>query len=420
MAGRESRPPRFKVPFAAKIGAAIVLGCLTGVVLGPRAEVLGQLGILIIQLLKALATPLIFFAILDAFVRTVIRKRKGVKLVITCVINATVAGFIAISLSHLLPIGRYVDVGQLRAAMSAAAPPSAPRAELTWLSVVKSFVPVSLVEAFGGNQVLAVVFTAVLLGMALRVWKNGGINPSESETVERWIGGVFHWLTLALQLVVLAIPLAAFGVIAQVVGKHGFSVFGALGFFVGLVMLGLALHALVYYPLVLWFYARKSPLEFFKQGSEALLTAFATGSSLATLPVTLKTLQEKMKVSAESSRLAACVGTNLNNDGILLYEAVAALLVAQVSGLSLGLGDQVVLVVTSALAAMGIAGVPDAGLITLSLVLAAADLPLAIVPLLFPVDWLVGRMRATVNVTCDMMVAHVVEHEPKRPKAKAS
>jgi Na+/H+-dicarboxylate symporter len=135
----------------------------------------------------------------------------------------------------------------------------------------------------------------------------------------------------------------------------------------------------------------------------------AAGSSLATLPVTLRTLEERMGVSAESARLAAVVGSNLNHDGIILYEAVAALFVAQIYGMELGVGQELHIVAMSVLAAIGIAGVPEAGLVTLSLVLGAAGLPLAAVPLLLPVDWLLGRMRATANVMSDMVVATIID-----------
>ena len=139
------------------------------------------------------------------------------------------------------------------------------------------------------------------------------------------------------------------------------------------------------------------------------MTAFGTGSSMATLPVTLETLEKDLRVSHDSARLAACVGTNFNNDGIMLYEVVAALFIAQISGISLGGVDKAKLAVTSALAAAGIAGVPEAGLITLSLVLSSVGLPLASLPVLLTVDWLLGRFRAMTNVTSDLLVATMLD-----------
>jgi Na+/H+-dicarboxylate symporter len=125
--------------------------------------------------------------------------------------------------------------------------------------------------------------------------------------------------------------------------------------------------------------------------------------------VTLPTLEQRLGVSRESARLAAVVGTNLNHDGIILYEASAALFVAQLYAVQLTLAQQLKIVALSVMAAVGIAGVPEAGLVTLSLVLGRAGLPLTAVPLLLPVDWLLGRLRATTNVASDMTVATLLD-----------
>ncbi len=206
-------------------------------------------------------------------------------------------------------------------------------------------------------------------------------------------------------VVVRVVPLAAFGVMAKVVGTSGLDLFPLLGIFVLLVALGMALQVFVWYGLLLRWVARRAPGRFFRMAGDALGTALAAGSSLATLPVTLRTLEEGMGVSSESARLAAVVGTNLNHDGIVLYEAAATLFVAQLYGVVLPLAQQIKIVGLAVVAAVGIAGVPEAGLVTLSLVIGGVGLPLAAVPLLLPVDWVLGRLRATVNVASDMVVA---------------
>ncbi|MGH9369479.1 MAG: dicarboxylate/amino acid:cation symporter, partial [Thermoanaerobaculia bacterium] len=146
-------------------------------------------------------------------------------------------------------------------------------------------------------------------------------------------------------------------------------------------------------------------------------------SSLATVPVTLRAL-DTLGVSLRSSRLVVLVGTNLNNDGILLYEAMAVLFVAQVHGIPLGLGEQAAAALVCLVAGIGIAGVPEAGLISLSLVLATVGLPLEILPLLLTVDWLLSRARAMTNVTSDMLVAVLLDHfagrEPVATPARAA
>ena len=152
----------------------------------------------------------------------------------------------------------------------------------------------------------------------------------------------------------------------------------------------------------------KRPLAFWRACSEPLLTALSTGSSLATLPVTLRTL-DRLGVRPAASRLAACIGTNFNNDGIMLYEVVAAIFIAQLTGHSLSVTALVLLCATSAFAAAGIAGIPEAGLVTLTLVLEAAHLPTELVPILLTVDWLLGRLRATTNVASDLVVSAMLD-----------
>jgi DAACS family dicarboxylate/amino acid:cation (Na+ or H+) symporter len=148
--------------------------------------------------------------------------------------------------------------------------------------------------------------------------------------------------------------------------------------------------------------------RFVEVAKKPVVYAFGTNSSLATLPLTLDAL-DSLEISKSSSRLGACIGTNLNNDGIVLYEAMAVLFVAQAFGLELSFGQQIMAALMSLVAAIGVAGVPEAGVVSLSLVLTAVGLPLEIVPLLLTVDWIVARMRSITNVLSDMTVSIGIE-----------
>lgn len=196
---------------------------------------------------------------------------------------------------------------------------------------------------------------------------------------------------------------------AQTVGTHGIGELRGLGVYLGVVILGLALHVgLVYHAWVVL--VARIPLRRFWAGvREPVVYAAGASSSLATLPVTLRSLR-LMGVSDEAARMSACVGTNLNNDGILLYEAMAALYVAQVFGIELSFFQQLMIAATCVLAGVGIAGIPEAGLISLALVLTTAGLPLTILPLLLSVDWVLSRCRAMTNVISDMLVAVLIDH----------
>jgi Na+/H+-dicarboxylate symporter len=390
----------------------VACGCILGIVLGTKATVLGDLSMLLIQALKTLATPLVFFAIVDAFCKTQFQAKSGFRLISISAINAFVASAIALAVSTFLPMGDQVRLTELAQSLegvgsSGASTKVLPSVDLT--KVVGGLVPHHIFEPFIENNVISIVILSILMGLAMRHLKAKKDFQSEALVLERFFSGGLQIVSWVLRQVIKAVPLMITGIIAKLVGTSGFGFFSTLGTFVLWITTGLVLHAGVYYSLIL-ISIRKSPVQFFRDSAEALFTAFGTGSSLATLSVTLRVLQNKMKVTKESSQLAACVGTNLNHDGILLYEALTALFVAQVFGISLTFSQKAMLLLTSTLAAVGIAGVPDAGLITLSLVLGSVGLPLSFVPVLTTVDWLIGRMRATTNVTSDLVVANVLDY----------
>lgn len=177
-------------------------------------------------------------------------------------------------------------------------------------------------------------------------------------------------------------------------------------------ILGLAVHVFVYYGLLTAVVARRSPLALLRGMADAFVTVLSCGSSVATIPVTLSCL-DRLGIRPAASRLAAVAGTNLNHDGIILYEAAATLFVAQALGMHLSLAQQMGVAGAAVLAGIGMAGVPEAGLVTLPLVLAAGGIPAEVIPvvlpLLLPVDWIIGRFRAATNVASDAMVSILLD-----------
>lgn len=388
--------PYTRIPLGLRVLLAVMLGVLIGLAAGERAVPLGEVALLIIRALKTLATPLLFVAVVEAFIEARITGRMGAVLVAICLLNGSVASGIALGLARLFPVGNGWVLPHVPTSVGAVSIPALD----PWKSLDK-LVPESVLTPFLNNEVLGVILIAVAVGLGLR--------RSESKLLRQGVSEAYGVLLQILMALVHLVPIAVLCVIAKVVGGGNAGAFVALGKFVGVVTLGLLVHALLYYALVVKFLAGRSPLRMARAAGDAWMAALSTGSSLATLPLTLKALQERLKVSPAASRLAACIGTNLNNDGIILYEVGAALFVAQAYGVTLDLPQQLGLIAVSLMAAAGIAGVPDAGLITLSLVLSSAHLPLEAVAFLLPVDWFVGRLRAAVNVTSDMVVAQVID-----------
>lgn len=421
------RSGRRRVPLALRVVIGVALGSILGVVFGREPwlggygnEELGVLGMLVIRLLKALATPLILVAVLDSFLTTRITARTGWRFLGICLVNISIAMTIGLTILNMFEPGaswrgRLDDISTHLAAPEAvagrpAAPP--PGATLDPVRNISAYVPESVVKPLLENSVISLVLLAILAGAAMRRVKDRALAPDGMLAIERFVGALFQVLTVMLLWVAEAVPFAVFAIVAQVVGRAGLDVFGILWLFLVTILAGLLIHTLVYYPVAAWLVGRKAPREYLGKGADAILTGLSCNSSLATVPITLRCLKD-MRVSDASARMSACIGTNLNNDGIILYEAMATIFLCQAFGYDLSVGNQVTIVLASIMAGVGIAGIPDAGLIVLPLVLAAAGLPeatvAAAIPLIVPVDWIIARVRSGVNVMCDMLVAILLD-----------
>ena len=421
-----NRRPR--LPLYTQVLIAVACGTAFGAAFGQepywgglRNEDLGQLGLFVVMLLKTLAIPLIFFAIVDGFMRTNIPLGQGTRLLAICLINVSVAMTIGLVIMNTWKPGlawsdhmdELLNVMPGSTASSAASSKGFASDQLKPFESLVAYIPQSMLRPFATNNVIGVVILALVTGALLRRVRTA--RESSGRGAGRLAEGIEHVYRLLMQAlgwIVRAIPFAVFGVLAYVVGRAGIGAFSVLWIFLATTLLGLGLHALVYYPAVAWLIGKKPPKEFLGQSADAIMTAVSCNSSLATVPVTLRCL-ERMKVSPESARLSACVGTNLNNDGITLYEAMAALFLTQALGFHLPMANQLLIVMASIVAGVGVAGIPEAGLIVLPLVLSAAGLPnhiiAAAIPLILTVDWIIARARSGVNVLSDILVAILLD-----------
>ncbi|MDF0644314.1 MAG: dicarboxylate/amino acid:cation symporter [Nitrospira sp.] len=422
---RRPIPLYTRVLIGALCGTALGLFFGRAPYLGPVGnEHLGLIGLGVITLLKALAIPLIFFAILDAFLRMSLPLRQGTRLLAICLVNVSVAMTIGLVIMNVWNPGTawHGHLDQLLATDPRAAGTGSgsggtqPGEAIEYLA---SYIPNTMLRPFTTNNIIGVVLLAVIAGAALRQLRTSRPRPMIEGTVVI-VERVYYWLVRILGWIIEIVPFAVFGVLAQVVGKAGAGVFSLLWIFLVTILAGLAIHALFYYPTVAWLIGNKAPGTYIGKGADAIMTALSCNSSLATVPVTLRCL-ERMQVSPESSRLAACVGTNLNNDGITLYEAMAALFLAQALGFDLALVNQLLIIAASIVAGVGAAGIPEAGLVVLPLVLSAAGLPdqiiTAAIPLIMTVDWILARVRSGVNVMSDMLVAILLDAAEQRRRS---
>ncbi|MFZ5896191.1 MAG: dicarboxylate/amino acid:cation symporter [Myxococcota bacterium] len=401
-----TQPAKSKFPLHTQILVAIVLGLCLGPLLGTRASGLGELGRLVIQLIKAAAAPLLFFSIVSAILKTEIRGASALRLIFWAFVNASIALGIGLSLSNWFEPGRTLTGFATKAGATAAYA----NKKLDWLGTLKSFVPESLLTPFVENAVLTIVVVAVLFGAGLRrVRREQQANGVEGfRGVEDGIDTLLRVMEIVLGWVIRLIPFAVFGVVTKAVGEHGYSPLKGLAVYVVIGLIGLALHIVITYQLWLVFVARMPLGKFWREAREPTVYAMGANSSLATLPVTLRAL-ERLGVSRSASALGACVGTNFNNDGIILYEGMAVLFVAQASGIQLTVPQQALAALACMVAAMGVAGVPEAGFVSLALVLNTVGLPIEILPLLLTCDWIIARGRSVTNVLSDMLLSILID-----------
>lgn len=242
---------------------------------------------------------------------------------------------------------------------------------------------------------------------------------SRAETITKLVVSINDALMSFILLLMKLAPLGIFCLVAARFGKaqidgQFLTLLKTQAWYMTSVLSGLAIHAAVTLPLLLWIFTRRNPLKFLGQMSQAILTAFSTASSTATLPVTMECAETKAGVSPRSTEFVLPLGATINMDGTALYEAAAAIFIAQAYALVdpsfvLSFDKQVVIAVTATLAAIGAAGIPEAGLVTMLIVLNAVGLPLELIGLILPIDWLLDRFRTAVNTFGDSVGAAIVD-----------
>lgn len=396
-----------RVGLTGRIILGLVAGLPLGLYLGPDAALLGEFGKVVISAIKLAAAPLLIFTIIDSVLETEVEAKDGLRMAFFAAVNSTIALTIGLLLSNLLKPGLHLAAE----ASASGAPPAAARLGLA--SFLSNFVPPNLAQPFIDNAIFPMVVLSLTLGLALRKLKDSG---ELAAGVERAVGTMRRAMVIILGWIIQLAPLAVFGVVASSIGKYGLSPLRGLAAYVGVGLLGLALHPLIVYQGWLLAYVKLPLRRFWREARDPAVYAVGANSSLATLPLTLRAL-DNLGVSKTASTLGACVGTNLNNDGIILYEAMAVLFVAQAHGLHLTLPQQLSAAASCLIAAMGIAGVPEAGFISLALVLGTVGLPVELLPLLLTVDWILARARSVVNVLGDMMISILIDRSTGRRAA---
>ncbi|AFZ22858.1 Na+/H+ dicarboxylate symporter [Cylindrospermum stagnale PCC 7417] len=401
-----------RIPLTLQIIIALVFAISVGLALGAgnpspsNATLITNLAIpseLVLKALRALATPLILVAVLHTFMTTNIPGTAGRRLAGLLLTNTTVAIVVGLLVANVLRPGTWGN-------LVSPGTTEIPTQNFDPWGLFKDAVPESVLKPLVDNNVIQLIVIALSFGIVLRGLKSEQIAQGKRgyQPIEDVIGTLFEAVIRVLNWVIALVPLAVFGIVAKIIAERGFAPFQSLAAFIISVLLALFLQA-CYYLTRVKFGSWVDPLKFLAGGADAFLTAFSTSSSTVAMPITFEVLQTKIGLRESSASLGALVGANFNNDGTALYEAMSALYISQVIGQNLSLGQQLVVVLTSIFASVGAAGIPNAGLVTMTLVFSSVGLPTQYIALLVTVDWFLDRCRTAINVMGDMTVSALLD-----------
>ncbi len=402
------------------IAVAIVVAILLAV-FAPRFAMQFELGgKIFLNLLTMMVVPLVMASVMSGIIGLGdIRKlgRPGGLAVTYYLMTTVLAVIVGLLMVNLIQPGVGVDQTTLDASLAEGQVSTAGREDADLGTILRGLVLMLFTDNLIGSAAktsllplifFSIIFAGMLTTMGTRVQALTEIIVQVNEAL--------------LSFILLLMKLAPFGIFCLVTARFGEAQAGGnlgavlqqTGAYFGTVLAGLGVHAFLTLPLILWIFTRRNPVRFMYQMSQALLTAFSTASSTATLPITMNCAVEKAKVSKQSSDFVLPLGATINMDGTALYEAAAAIFIAQAIGFELTITSQLVIAVTATMAAIGAAGIPEAGLVTMVIVLNAVGLPVEYIGLILSVDWLLDRFRTAVNVFGDSLGSAVVEKSFKR------
>ena len=419
------------MPWYRKLHWQIILGLLLGLAFGVISASEGwggfvnawvrPFGTIFITALKLIAVPLVLASLITGVASLSDLKklsRIGGKTIAIYMVTTAIAVTLGVLLADLVRPGDAFSpelrddlVSAFGSDTEVRIQDAAAVGERGPLQFLVDAVPDNVFAAFGDNSnMLQVVVVALLLGIGLvQVPKERGA------PVLAFFEGLNDVVIRLVDIVMLLAPIGVFALIADtIVSVAGddpgriLSLLSGLGWYCGVVLLGLSIHTLVVYPTLLKLFTPLGLKTFFQGIGPAQLVAFSTSSSGATLPVTMERCEEKLGVSEEVSSFVLPLGATINMDGTALYQAVATLFIAQAFSLDLGLGAQVTIVLTAVLASIGTAAVPGAGIIMLVIILEAVGVPAAGIALILGVDRILDMCRTVTNVTGDATIATVV------------
>jgi len=415
----------------------ILIGMLLGLVWGLIAIKFGWLqftdfyikpwGTIFINLLKLIAVPLIIVSLIGGVsnLKDISKlSRIGLKtigLYITTTVIAVSIGLLIVNITNpgkVFPEDKAAQFASKFSENVAAKESSAEQLKgESPLHFIVDMVPSNIIGAMTDNtKMLQVIFFAILFGIAMVMLPDDKTKP-----VKEFIDSLNNIILKLIDIIMSMAPYGVFALIASLIvdvagedPADTISLFAALGLYSLTVVIGLLIMMFVIYPILIKFFTKIKYSNFAKKITPVQLLAFSTSSSAATLPLTMETAEEKLGISNETSSFVLPLGATINMDGTSLYQAVAAVFLAQVYGMELGISGQLIIILTATLASIGSAAVPGAGMVMLVIVLGAVGIPTEGIALIFAVDRPLDMLRTSVNVTGDLTITSIIAGSEKQ------
>lgn len=369
----------------------------------PQIKYIAWMGIIFLKALKMIIIPLILMSIISGIANIGSAGnlgRLGLKTILYYLMTSTAAILVGLFFVNIIKPGENID----KSFINTANIPSV--AHHSFSDTLINIIPENIFVAITQNQMLSIIFFAILFGFFITK-----ISSKSRVFLTDFFNAGFEVMMKITMFIIKFTPLGVFGLVAKTVAEQSdnlINLMQVLGLYSLTVIIALAVHAFIVLPFFLKFIAKVKPFAHLKAMQTALLTAFSTSSSGATLSLTMESVENNSGVSNKISGFTLPLGATVNMDGTALYEAIAALFIAQAYGYDLTIIEQVVIVITALLASVGAAAIPMAGLVMISIILTAVDLPLAGIALILPVDRILDMFRTSVNVWSDSCGAVII------------
>jgi len=384
----------------------IILGVAFGITLPEVALEQKLIGDMFVSLLKMLVVPLVFASIYTALTGLgSVEKLKsiGLKTIGLYLFTTALSVFLAILVMNLFPVGEPVSSAGLEYAKATEIKP------FSFHDMIMSFIPSNVFNSLASGYMMQVIVFAVFLALA-----SFKLEQKHQDLLFDFFTAINEAMFHIAKWVINLTPIGVFSLLAYVIAKEGIDVILGLWQYVLVVVAVILIHGLITLPMVLAFFTKINPYNYLNSVKEASIMAFSTASSAATLPVSLRVVQEEGGVSKDSAGFVLPLGATVSMDGTAAYLTIAVLYIANLAGVAMSIGDQLILGLTVVALSVGVAALPSASLVMMVVILNQVGLPVEYLAVIVAVDRLLDMFRTSLNVTSDLMVTKIVDTLTKR------